>query len=76
MLVGFTEMVSSLILCLAPYKGPDETCYIAKSYLELLYIKSIHSNKQMTDWMPGTGLPSLKKLIKKHYPTIQDKFSS
>ena len=31
----------------APCKGLDDTCHLARSYLELLYLKSTHSNKQM-----------------------------
>ena len=32
----------------APHKEQDRTCCLARYYLELMYLKSTHSNKQMT----------------------------
>jgi len=50
----------------APRKGQNETFHLARSYLELLQLKSTHSNKQMICWIFGTELLSLKQQKNKH----------
>ena len=62
----------------APHTGLDETCYLARPYLELLYM---HSNKQMSGCVLGVRLLSLKNQKAKHKilnptcPIIQGKRS-
>jgi len=88
-IIVFTEMslfvsheTQNLFLKIgAPHKGPSETCYLARYYLELLQLKGTHSNKQIIHWVPGTRLLSFKHHETKHSfsnsncPTSQDKKS-
>ena len=72
-------MQSLFLKFYAPPKGPDETCYLNRSHMNLLL--STHSNKQMICWVPSTGLLSLKKQTTKYEfsisncPTTQGKRS-
>jgi len=89
MIVVFTEVLilvshkmQSLFLKFpAPPKGLDETCHLARSYLELLQLKITHSNEQMICWIFSTGLLSLKQQKNQHkisissWSTSQDKKS-
>ena len=55
MIVAFTEIsilvisqdVNSFSKFRAPQKGLDETCYLVRSYPELLWLQSMHNNEQM-----------------------------
>jgi len=50
----------------APCKGLDGTCHLARSYVELLQLKSTDSNKQKICYIFGIGLLSFKQQKNKH----------